>query len=307
MMMGLRFYLFGNLRIVRMDDRDEEVTVPPSVQSLLAYLLLHRQRSHRREILAGVFWGEHDETSARRCLNTALWRLRRELHIDEEAGAVRTLPSGEVVVEPPGNCWLDVAAFEEQMSAALSVPGPQMTPSSANALEAAVELYTGELLEGFYDDWVLGERERLRLLSIKGLARLVHYYRRYGPYHRGLDYAQRLLDLDPLREQIHREMMRLYLKAGHRAAAVQQYQHCRAMLADELGIAPMAETQALYLKILDDAAHEDGTAPLHVESREIKHALRQLSLAAATLNEASSQLRHTAQLISDLLGRHEPH
>ena len=305
-MKGLRFYLFGNLRIVRVDQYEEEIAVPPSVQSLLAYLLLHRRRSHRREILASVFWGEHDEASARRCLNTALWRLRRELQLDEEQGAVQTLASGELVVAPSDNCWLDIAAFEEHLTAGLAPHGSEMTSEHIAALEAGIELYTGELLEGFYDDWVLAERERMRLLYLKALGRPVQVYRHYGPYSRGLEYAHRILELDPLREQIHREVMRLYVKTGHRAAAVQQYHYCQEVLAEELGIAPMAETQALYLKILQGSAHENGSVP-SAESGEIKHVLSQLSTAMASLNEASAQLRHTAQLISELLGRNEPH
>ncbi|MFQ5854953.1 MAG: BTAD domain-containing putative transcriptional regulator, partial [Anaerolineae bacterium] len=207
----LRISLFGDVRIAR-DDWSSEVRVTRSVQALLAYLLLQRHRVHPREVLAGLFWGDHSENRARSCLSTALWRLRSALEpegIPRGTYLVRT-PAGEIGFNHESDHWLDVAVFEEQAGRVLAQPIDVTESAKVQELENALRLYTGELLEGFYDDWALRERERLRFLYLNSLAHLMHYHKYQGAYEESLAYGQQILQHDPLREEIHREMMRLY-------------------------------------------------------------------------------------------------
>ena len=246
----LRIWLFGALRLDHEDFPVDPAAVHP-VQGLLAYLLLNRERVHSREALAGIFWGGRSDDKARRCLNTAVWRLRSAL---EPEGVARgayliSTAAGELGFNCASDHWLDVAVFEERVRQTLACPADQIQTPDIEGLRENMQLCNAELLEGFYDDWVLRERERLRLLYLRCLRQLMQVYRQQGAFEESLACAQQILACDPLREDVHREAMRLYCDLGQRALAVRQYQRCREILADELGILPMEETQALYARI----------------------------------------------------------
>ncbi len=299
----LRVSLFGGVRIVY-DDQPSELKLPRMGQGLLAYLLLYRHRVHPREMLAGLFWGDRSEDRARGCLSTALWRLRCAL---EPEGVCRgtylvTTPAGEVGFNQASNHWLDVAIFEERVGQVLARPFDALGKSDVHMIEHALQLYRGELLEGFYDDWALRERERMRLLYLNGLSYLMRYYKHHGVYNESLSYGHKILALDPLREEIHREMMRLYLEAGQRALAVQQYETCREILAAELGIPPMEETQALYAQIVPEAGNGQGQYTVVKEPASLQQALQQLRLAMHSFANAQEQLQHAIRLVERLAG-----
>lgn len=124
-------------------------------------------------------------------------------------------------------------------------------------LRAAVDLYRGDFLAGFYDDWMIGERERLRELFLAALGRLTVLCKEAGAHEEALGYAQRLVAEDPLHEEGHREVMRLCHLLGRQNEALQQYARCRAILAEELGAEPSAATTALLHAIA--AGHEAET------------------------------------------------
>lgn len=294
----LRISLFGDVRVTH-EDGLPEAKVTRTIQALLAYLLLQRHRNHPREVLAGLFWGDRSEARARNCLNTALWRLRRVLEPEgasPEAYLVTT-PAGEIGFNRASDHWLDVAIFEEQVSPVLAKPIPAMEPADARQLEGALQLYAGDLLEGFYDDWALRERERLRSLRLNSLAHLMRYYKHHGAYEESLACGHQILHLDPLREEIHREVMRLYLESGQRALSVRQYETCREILAAELGIPPMEETAALYAQILPQAGHGSVQPTVVNEPATLQQAVQQLHRAIQDLDEARGELRRSVQLV----------
>ncbi|MHB8630259.1 MAG: ATP-binding protein [Aggregatilineales bacterium] len=144
-----------------------------------------------------------------------------------------------------------------------------LSRSAAQRLAKAVTLYRGDFLTGFYlsdspafEDWALLERERLQRRVIDGLDQLVATSLEQGTYAEGMAHATRLLQLDPLREAAHRQMMTLLTYTGQRRAALAQYETCRAVLAQELGVTPDEETGALFRKIqageLERTSHEIG-------------------------------------------------
>ncbi len=117
-------------------------------------------------------------------------------------------------------------------------------------------LYTGDFLEGFYvrnapafEEWVVAERERLRQMALRALYRLVGHYTAKGNYGRGLDHATRLLALEPWHEEVHQQMMLLLALSGQRSAALNQFEVCRRLLADELGVEPNRDTVELHHRI----------------------------------------------------------
>ena len=183
-----------------------------AVKALLGYLTIFRHRFHAREVLAGLFWGDSSEKRARSCLSTTLWRLRKILEPDQVPTGTYlvTTSTGEIGFNNESDHWLDVAAFENQVMPILATPYELLDVSEVFQLNKALKLYKGELLEGFYDDWALRERERLRSLYLSSQIQLLNYYRHHSAYEKGLVCARNILNLDPLREEIHRDMMRLY-------------------------------------------------------------------------------------------------
>jgi DNA-binding SARP family transcriptional activator len=281
----LRICLFGTVQVSH-GDRRQDTRAIHGVQGLLAYLVLHRRRSHAREALTGLFWGDHTETRARSCLSTALWRLRRLL---EPPGVTRgtylvTSRIGEVGFNCDSEHWVDVAAFEH---------GVQRRPvPDWSGVESAITHYTGDLLEGFYEDWALRERERLRLLYLDTLGRVLRHHLDSDDLEAALACGQRILEMDPLREEIHRELIRLHLRGGHRAHALRQYQICRDLLARELGIEPMEETQALYDEIVSG-----GRARPRRPEPAAEELLPPLRSAASGLDEARLQIARAIRLL----------
>lgn len=216
---------------------------------LLAYLALHRDRPHPRHVLASVLWPDLPEGRARKSLSTTLWRLRRDFEergIEREHFLLRTgSTTVELVVHRPEA--LDVATFE----AALDRLRPDALHDLVHlrATEAAVALYRGDLLEGFYEEWAVLHRERLRLTYLSALGALMAHYRHTDPA-RAVAHGEAILRTDPLRESVHRALMRLHVDLGHRTRALRQYEMCRTLLRDELGVGPMEETRALHGRIL---------------------------------------------------------
>src|SRR5262249_30157033 len=131
-----------------------------------------------------------------------------------------------------------------------------VTDGTLEALERVVGLYRGDLLSGFaldegpFEEWLLGERERLRELALEALAKLLAHQRKAGATEPAIGTALKLLTLDPLQEPVHRALMRLYAEVGRRGTALRQYQQCVGVLQRELGVEPEAETKALYQEIL---------------------------------------------------------
>lgn len=282
-MSSLRINLLGCVR-VQHDGEPTAARLPHRVQALLAYLVLHRERTHRRETLGALFWGEHTEASARSCLSTSLWRLRQILEPPHFARGMYLFADsgGEVGFKPQSDYWLDVAVVEDGIR---QLRHERSDVRDLPAAERALEQYTGDLLDGFYDEWALRERERLRLLYLDGLGHLLHAYMDVGNVERALHYGGRILELDPLREEIHREVIRLHLSEGRRSLAVAQFVQCRETLARELSIEPMPETQALvedFLPRLPIVARNSGSRVLS----PLREAVRALDLVRNQLYRA---------------------
>ena len=205
-------------------------------ESLLAYLLLNRGTAQPRQRLAFLLWPDSTEPQARTNLRHLLHKLRRAL-----PDADRLIEVGPRTLQWRAGAplWLDVAVFEQALA--------------AGRLEAAVDAYAGDLLEGSYDEWLLEERERLRDLHLDALARLARELEERGEATAAIGYAERLLRQDPLREETSRLLMRLHDTCGDRARALRAYHVCTATLQRELRVEPSAATREAYEALLPAA------------------------------------------------------
>ena len=243
-MSGLQLALLGGFH-ARLTSGAALALPTKKAQALLTYLALPVGRAHPRDKLAALLWGGIREESARASLRQALFSIRKAL--GEMDGALSQ--AGDALALDPTSVEVDVALFEHAVK-----------DGTPDGLERAVELYRGDLLSGFvldeapFEEWVLGERERLRELALEALARLLAHQRKTGATEPAIQSALRLLALDPLQEPVHRTLMRLYMEAGRRGTALRQYQQCVSALGRELGVEPEAETKALYEEILRQRA-----------------------------------------------------
>jgi DNA-binding SARP family transcriptional activator/predicted ATPase len=244
--MRLRFELLGGFS-ARLDAGQPCSLPTRKTQALLAYLALPPGRFHTREKLTALLWGDTAEAQARQSFRQALARIRRAI---SAGGPEILLAEGDTVALNPALVSVDAADLEAAL-----------TDGSPGALTQAAALYKGDLLDGLavdetpFEEWRVVERERLRELALEGLAKLLREQLRAEPPEPAIQTALRILGMDPLQEAVHRAVMRLLLKQGRRAAALQQYQVCVNALQHELAVEPEEETRELYREILRAGSH----------------------------------------------------
>ncbi|SHG35104.1 DNA-binding transcriptional activator of the SARP family [Desulfacinum infernum DSM 9756] len=299
----LSVHLFGGFRADR-GMPPQPLHLTRTAQHLFAYLLLHRRRPHPREVLAGTLWGETDDEKGRACLNTALWRLRKVLEPPPvpRGTFLLTTSSGEVGLNPDAPLTLDVAAFEENLRGVSAWSEATPDPWETSRVEKALTLYQGELLAGFYEDWILEERERLHCLYIDALTGLMYAHKHHGNVARSLETALRILKEEPFREDVHLVVMRLYQETGQRFMALRQYEKCRRSLEEELGIPPSEKTRRFYESIRPPRRTSSKPPPPlePPDDAPLRHALATLKHALETLERVHRDVMEAARTVSRL-------
>jgi DNA-binding SARP family transcriptional activator len=240
---------------------------------ILVFLLLQGGRPVDRSIVAESLWPARPPGSARRCLSTELWRLRKAIRSADPSSASYIHAGRQSVSFDISRAHrFDVAQFERGIAQGLRDELP-LAEEAIDRLEAAIRLYKGALLEGTYNDWCLADRERLQLLLIRALKRVLVHRRVTGAVDAAIAAGRRLLAIDPLQEDIHRELMRCFAASGRRAQALDQYERCRRVLKSELRIEPMAETRALHLRIRGEAPFTLAGTGVHENRAQYEAAL----------------------------------
>jgi DNA-binding SARP family transcriptional activator len=161
-----------------------------------------------------------------------------------------------IQLNPITTLWLDVAIFEQAYELTQGIPGYALNTQQKQALQLAIPLYQGDLLEGWYQQWCLFERERLQNMYLEMLNKLMDACEAVQEYEAGLIYGTRILRCDRAHEPTHRRLMRLHYLTGNRTAALRQYRRCLAALKEELDVRPGKSTVALYEQIRTDRLSE---------------------------------------------------
>lgn len=252
-MSALNVRLFGTFKIQYRHEDLHSVQVGKS-RELLCYLLLHRNRPISRELLATVFWPDCTTAQSRKYLRQTLWLLQQALPSSCTIGSSRVLinDSESVQVNAETDIWLDVAELENAFAHVCLLGGEEMDRARADALRSAVSLYSGDLLEGWYQDWCLYERERLQNMYLTALEKLMSYCEFHQDFEGGLNHGELILRQDRARERTHANLMRLRYLMGDRAGAVRQFQRCVVALKQELDVTPAKRTVELYEQICAD-------------------------------------------------------
>lgn len=228
------------------------------LQELFCYLLLHRERPHHRETLANLLWSDVTNKRSRDYLRKTLWQLQTTIRKQTDSSQYDLLltESDWIQINPAANIWLDVAVFEEASNLIQGLFGQELKSPNVKKLQYATNLYQGDLLDGWYQEWCLYERERFHHMFLNMLDKLMDYCEIHCDYETGLTYCGRVLNYDIANERTHRRVMRLNYLKGNRTEALRQYEFCQKALDEELGVKPSQKTKILYEQIKDDAVFD---------------------------------------------------
>lgn len=256
----LQLYLLGPPQFVY-EGKPLTGFVSNKVRALLIYLAVTR-RGHSRDALAELLWAD-TPTTAKQNLKKALSNLRRMV------GVPLLEQETHLVSLDPDHYWVDVVALT---NSAYSVADRDI-----ENLDQSVQLYEAEFLHGFntsvsyeFESWALQERNRLQAELIVLLTRGATLYGQRGDLTNAVSALHRVLALEPWREEIHRQVMRMLACAGDRGGALMQFDRCREALAAELDVEPDPSTLALVEQIRQNelplAEATSARAVTHVES-----------------------------------------
>ena len=228
---------------------DKQVTSLNTIrlQSLLTYLVLHCDVPQQRQHLAFLFWPDTTEAQARNNLRQLLHQLRQVFPAVEHFLSAEKHTLHWYTVTP---FHLDVAEFEQALTEAEAATRHNDRSALQTSLEQVDTLYRGELLPGCYDEWILPERDRLRQSHLQALEQLLRLFEVQGDTGTAIRYAERLLGLDPLSEDLYRRLMRLFALKNDRASALRVYHTCVTTLQREMGVDPDLATQQAYERLL---------------------------------------------------------
>lgn len=202
-------------------------------RALAFYLAAHEEAMSRDHLLA-FFWPDHERAAAQPILRTMIHDLREQpgdmfLANDQRIGLAE-------------NALIDVHVLSKAINS---------STSDVQQLTAALTLYRGDFLEGFslanspqFDDWASSERERYRLLAMRGFANLSRLHESTGDHQAALECMRRALAFNLYQEDLQRDLMRLLYLTGDRAGVIRQYETLRKSLDEEMGVPPMPETRA---------------------------------------------------------------
>lgn len=214
----------------------------------LVYYLAAQPGPVAREQLLALLWPDHERAAAQQILRTTLHGARKLL--------------GPALLASDETLAISQDADIDLRTLAAAVAAPD---SDEGQLVAALARRRGELLEGFslpdseaFEGWLAAERERARLIAVRGLARLARLREARADYAGALDALSQALAFDPLQEDLQRNAMRLHYLSGDRVGAIRRYEQLRDLLDAEMGVPPMEETRALYDAVITDSLDEEA-------------------------------------------------
>jgi predicted ATPase/DNA-binding SARP family transcriptional activator len=257
-------------------------------QSLFAYLILNAGTPFRREKLAGMFWPDTTEEKARAYLRYELWRIRKAVPFNEY------LLSDDfgITFNSATEYWLDAKVLEKLKDTAL-----------ANELMAALSSYNGELLPGFYDEWITAEREHLQADYEQKMARLLDVLESEKRWLEILDWAEDWISFAQSPEAAYRYLMIAYDALGDRAKVASTYERCVQALR-ELDLEPSEQTRALAFK---RASKLNIPIPLtsfigrEKELKEVANLISKSRLVTLTGSGGVGKTRLAIQVVADVL------
>ena len=303
-MARLSLFLFGTYQIA-MDGNTHSQAISAKGRALLAYLAIEGQ-PQLREKIAGLLWPEHSEAQARQNLSQVLHTLRGLLPSAGDQPPLLRITAQHIQLNPDADVWVDVAEFLVLLEACDPCDQPRQATCQEcpERLRRAAALYRGSFLSDFslkdviqFEEWCTVTRERLHRQAMHALGLLTGCLEAHGEVEQALEIARRLVELDPLNEGGHRQVMRLLAESGRRSAALSHFQAFQRYMLDTLGVPPDVETLEQYEKIINQVPQPDkirasevrlptSLTPFigrHSEARELSALLRDPACRLVTI------------------------
>jgi DNA-binding SARP family transcriptional activator len=256
----LHIHLLGDFLLVA-DETPVTIITLHRLQSLLAYLVLHRNAPQDRSHLAFLLWPDSTEAQAHANLRQLVYRLRQTLpnadqflHSDKQS--LQWLPAN-------ADCtWtLDVLELEQAYTRVVHAELAQEQDGLRQALEQVAYLYRGDLLPACDEEWILPERDRLCQVFLQAAQRLIALLEQERDYAAAISIAHKLLHHDPLHEATYRQLMRLLAVHGDREGALRVYATCVTTLERILGVKPSVITQEVYALLVQSVPQMPALVP----------------------------------------------
>jgi DNA-binding SARP family transcriptional activator len=205
------------------------VSLPAGAQRLVAFVALH-ERTVQRDYVAGMLWLDTPDERASANLRSMLWRIQKRA-----PGLVETPGRGLRLAH---DVLVDLRVAERLARHELAGDADEDGAVDSSSFAA-------DLLPDWYEDWALLERERFRQLRLRALEALCERRLRAGRLNEALEAGLLSLAGEPLRESAHRALVRVHLADGNMVEALRQYQLCRRLLHEQLGIEPTEQLRDL--------------------------------------------------------------
>ena len=212
---------------------------------LLARLACFPERAHPRDTLAEELWPDEEPDTLRERFRQTLSMLRRELEPEGTVSGSVLSADRSTVRLSPGSFSTDVADFTAHCRLVREEPPSRQL----EMLQQAERLYKGELLPGFYEDWIQTEREHLAEQHRQALSRLTQAYGNIGQFDAAIEIARKVIASDPLREDAHGALIRVFAQAGRQTDAKKQYEELELLLRREVDAEPSMETTRLMEQV----------------------------------------------------------
>ena len=210
---------------------------------LFFYLLFNGPQS--REHLCFVFWPDSDNTQVRNNFHSVLYRARRAVGIQ-----VILHDGGQYFINPAITVWCDVFEFEQliQQARSITASGTQVEP----IWQQAAQLYHGDFLPNWEDQWISVRRRTLQDSYIEALLELGGCARQRQAPRESIAFFRQALDVDPYHEDAHRGIMRCFADLGEKQPIIAQFDALRQLLARNWNLEPSEQTQQLLARLLNN-------------------------------------------------------
>jgi DNA-binding SARP family transcriptional activator len=218
---------------------------------VLKYLLSHRDRPVPKEVLIDLFWPELDVDSVGRSLHQAVYTLRKTLRIGADDAQHVVFENGAYLMNPKLSVWCDLDVFESSVSAGRVAEMEGRMVDAIADLSCAERCYRGDYLaDSPYEEWAIGDRERLRLQYVDVANRLADLLFDSDDVDAAVAVSQKLLRYEPCDDATHRRLIRCYGLIGQRNLVIRQYRAYVACAERLYGLGPSPETTALYRSLI---------------------------------------------------------
>ncbi len=248
---SIRVYLTGRLTLEAYERViDQREFVGQQGRSAFAFLTLERGRPISHSELANVLWSDSPPPASDVALNAVISKLRRVLVDAGFPTSVLTSAPGCYELHLPGDAWVDIEAAADAIHEAETALRRDDPAGAYGPSAVAHHIARRPFLAGNESHWAESRRRTLHRLLMRALECRAQVYLWNNEHALAIEAAREAVDREPFRETAHQLLMRAHAASGNVAEALQAYERCRKLLADELGVDPSPPSKALHLTLL---------------------------------------------------------